>query len=71
MMWWSEYGHMPWMFIVPLAFMALCGMMMFLMMGGHRDRFRSRDALDILNERFARGEINQVQYEEQRRLLET
>ncbi len=73
MMWWNDYWHMPWMFIVPIVFMVLCGAMMFLMMGGHTGRFRSRDgyALDILKERFARGEINQDQYEEQRRLLET
>ena len=53
--------------------MLLCGAMMFFMMGGHTGRFRSGDgnALDILKKRFARGEINQVQYEEQRRLLET
>jgi uncharacterized membrane protein len=73
MMWWNESWHMPWMFIVPLVFMVLCGAMMFFMMGGHTRRFRSRDdyALDILKERFARGEINQLQYEEQRLLLET
>jgi len=38
------------------------------MMGGHREQ--SRDPLDILKERFARGEITQAQYEEQRRLIE-
>jgi putative membrane protein len=70
MMWWNGYGHMPWMFFVFLGFMVLCGAMMFSMMGGHAGRFRSRDALDILKERFARGEINQAQYEEQRRVLE-
>ena len=31
---------------------------------------QSRDPLDILKERFARGEITQAQYEEQRRLIE-
>ncbi|MGL3108071.1 SHOCT domain-containing protein [Bradyrhizobium sp. BR 1432] len=41
--------------------------MMRRMMGAHRERFGT---LDILKERFARGEITQAQYEEQRRLLE-
>jgi uncharacterized membrane protein len=34
------------------------------------DGSESGRALDILKERFARGEISQAQYEEQRRLLE-
>jgi putative membrane protein len=29
----------------------------------------ARTALDILNERFARGEIDQAEYEEKRRLI--
>jgi len=77
MMWWwndgwNGYWHGPWMFgpfmIVAIIF---CGAMMFMMMrgmmGGHRDE---RHALEILKERFARGEINKAEYEEQRRLLE-
>jgi putative membrane protein len=60
--------------IIPLLFMVVCLAFMFFMMrgmmGGHR---RSRDghALDLLKERFARGEITQIEYEERRRLLET
>jgi len=30
---------------------------------------QSRTAIDILNERFARGEIDQAEYEEKRRLI--
>jgi putative membrane protein len=38
--------------------------------GTHGPSFgRSRAALDILDERFARGEINQAEYEEKRRLI--
>jgi uncharacterized membrane protein len=33
-------------------------------------RHRSGHAIDLLKERFARGEINQAEYEERRRLLE-
>jgi len=38
------------------------------MMRGH-GHSRDSDALDILNERYARGEINAVEYEERRRVL--
>jgi putative membrane protein len=72
---WSEYWPMPWMFFGPvmmIVFVVICVAMMFFMMrGGMRDRYRRRDAIDILKERFARGEINQAEYEERRRLLQT
>jgi uncharacterized membrane protein len=60
--------------LMMILFFAICGAMMFLMMRGmmgrHGDRSESRRPLGILKERFARGEISQAQYEEQRRLLE-
>jgi putative membrane protein len=33
------------------------------------DTRRNRTALDILNERFARGEIDRAEYEEKRKLI--
>jgi putative membrane protein len=70
--WWSDAGPMmPWMLfgpIVMLIFVVLCVTMMVFMMRGH-GRHRSLYALDILKERFARGEINQNEYEERRRAL--
>jgi putative membrane protein len=68
-MWWSDYWPFPWMFpFMGIVFMLLCMAMMFFMMRGmHR---RDSNALEILRERFARGEINQAEYEERRRLLQ-
>jgi len=73
-MWWSDYWPIPWMFFGPMMmiiFLILCMTMMFFMMrGGLMHRYRGKGAIDILKERYARGEINQAEYEERRRLLE-
>jgi putative membrane protein len=73
-MWWNDYGSMPWMFFGPvmmIIFIILCmTMMWFMMRGGTSHRTRGNHAIDILKERYARGEINQAEYEERRRLLE-
>ncbi len=72
MMWWNDYWPGPWMFMGPLIMIvviALCITMMFFMMRG-MGHGRRRDAIDILKERLARGEINQAEYEERRRLLD-
>jgi putative membrane protein len=70
-MWWNDYYSgtywpMPWMMII---FVIICAAMMFFMMRSHRMHSRGEDALDILKERFARGEIDQNEYEQRRRLL--
>ena len=73
-MWWNDTWPMPWMFFGPIAMIAfafICIAMMLLMMrGGPTHRHRRQDAVEILKERFARGEINQAEYEERRRMLE-
>ncbi len=69
-MWWDPWPHM-WFPFWPLIFMAICFVMMFVMMPmmrRHRSE-KSQDALDILNERFARGEIDQREYETRRRTM--
>jgi putative membrane protein len=74
MWWWSNYSApMPWAFgpLMMIVVVALCAAVMFFMMRGMRGGSDGRLALDILKERFARGEISQAEYEERRRLIET
>jgi uncharacterized membrane protein len=69
-MWWSDYWPMPMLFpFFGIIFMIACMAMMVFMMrhGSHR---RDGYAVEILRERFARGEISQAEFEERRRLLQ-
>ena len=74
-MWWSDYWPMPWAFFGPIMFvffMVMCmGMMFFMMRGGMMHHHQGGRALDILKERFARGEIDRAEYEERRHSLES
>jgi putative membrane protein len=72
-MWWNDYYSgaywpMPWM--VMIIFAIVCVAMMVFMMRNHGMRSHGENALDILKERFARGEIDQSEYEQRRRLLD-
>jgi putative membrane protein len=76
--WWP---FMWWFPMFPIVFMALCVIIVLFvmvpMMRGHgpgshwRDRpdYPQKTALDILNERYANGEIDKTEYEEKRRVL--
>lgn len=56
-------------FILLFALIGVIAIIMWVVQwaGGSR---RSRTALDILNERFARGEIDRAEYEEKRKLID-
>jgi uncharacterized membrane protein len=73
-MWWDFGWPMPMPFVfgpmMMFAFFTLCMLVMFFMMRGMHRRGGSANALAILKERFARGEITQTEYDERRRILE-
>jgi putative membrane protein len=72
-MWWSDWfgnGVMPWMFFGPvmmLLFVAAGISIGYLVVRA----VRPSRPIDILRERFARGEIDQVEFEERRRLIQS
>jgi len=74
-MWWHDYWGGPWMFVGPvmmIVFVVICvAMMSFMMRGGMTHRSRRGNALEILRERYARGEIDQAEFKERQRLLES
>jgi len=55
-------------FILLLALIGVIAVIVWIVQWAGRSR-RSRTALDILNERFARGEIDRAEYEEKRKLI--
>jgi putative membrane protein len=79
--WWATmpwFGMMmgPIMFIVFLVIVILVVVPLIRWMGfgppwwhGQHTLPPSRTALDILNERYARGEIDKIEYEEKRRVI--
>lgn len=73
--WWGSYGPMPWMIFGPvmmLIFVGVCLAVAYLALraaASGRSGNGSR-AIDILKERYARGEIDQREFEERRRILE-
>lgn len=57
-------------FLLLLALIGVIAIVVWIMQWANDSR-RSRTALDILNERFARGEIDKAEYEEKRKLIES
>ena len=75
-MWWSEgwgsYYTMPWMFFGPLMMILFIGLgvaVAYLLLRGVSIGRRQDRAVGILKERYARGEIDQTEFEKRRRFL--
>lgn len=76
MMWnYGPYGMFPWMWIFPLIFLIV--MLLFLfrgggwpMCGGHGTRRREESARELLDRRYARGEISREEYQQMKKDLE-
>jgi len=73
-MWWSDSWSWPapWMFFGPimmLIFFAACLAVLYLLVRGSARVPQGERALGILKERFARGEIDQAEFEQRRSVL--
>ena len=69
-MWWTDgWGYWPaWMILAPLCMLIFLGVCIGVIYLATRRRGDARP-MDILRERFARGEISQGEFEERRRIL--
>jgi putative membrane protein len=71
--WWGGYGAMPWMAFGPLAMLVVIGvfvaMVYLALRGSGAQEGREARAVEILKERYARGEIDQAEFEKRRRIL--
>lgn len=71
----GPWGWFPFMWIFPLIFLVVILLFLFRgrggqMCGGHGPRGREESAKDILDRRYARGEINREEYQQMKKVLE-
>jgi putative membrane protein len=73
MMWWYPYSGGGLWFLPMLVFWVLLvvGVVFLLRWLGAHERSEGSRALDILKERYARGEVSKAEFEEKRRDLTT
>ncbi len=72
-MWGSDWGHGAWGVLWMVLFWAVVIGLVYLLARAvtpGRSGERPRDARDILDERFARGEISEEEYRERKRVLD-
>ncbi|MDA8328673.1 MAG: SHOCT domain-containing protein [Betaproteobacteria bacterium] len=76
MMWtYGLWGGFPWMWVFPLFFFVVMLFFIFFrgglpMCGGHDARERKESAREILDRRYARGEIGQEEYQQIKKEME-
>ena len=69
--WWG-WGHgFGWMWFFPVVFIAACLFFMSWMFSRRGGRGAGESAREILDRRFAKGEIDKRQYEDMKHALET
>lgn len=76
-MWWDgQWYGFPWMWIFPLIFLAVLVLILFrgcgwAMRGAHRRQDREETAREILDRRYARGEISREELQRMRKDLDS
>ncbi|MEK7207332.1 MAG: SHOCT domain-containing protein [Pseudomonadota bacterium] len=68
--WWWGFGMIPMLLFWALIVLAIVALAKWLF-GKPGEKPRDNSALDILKERYARGEINREEFEQKKRDLET
>ena len=71
----GPWGGFPWMWIFPLIFLVVILLVLFrggnwAMCGGHRRHGRGESARELLDKRYARGEISREEYQQMKNDLE-
>lgn len=66
---WMGFGGIWMILLWVLVILAVVWLVRYLLAGGERDRERPREALRILEERYARGEIDREEFELKKRDL--
>ncbi len=78
-MWpYGPWGGFPWMWIFPLIFLIFLIVMLgfffrggsFPMCGGHEAQGKDTSARELLDQRYARGEISREEYQQMKKDLE-